>query len=333
MGRGEAAILAPNSAANDATNPIGTGPFKFVDWVKGDHVDLARNTAYWGTPAKLDKVTFKFISDPTAAYAAMEAGDIDAYPEFPALETLAQFKKDPRFAVVVGTTEGETIMAMNNARPPFNNLMVRRAMSMAIDRNAVIQGAQFGYGTPIGSHFPPHNPAYIDLTGLYPYNPAMAKQLLAAAGYPNGFKTTLKLPPTDYARKSGQIIADELKAIGVDAQIIPVEWADWLSNVFAGAKDYDLTIVSHTEPNDIDIYARDDYYFGYHSDTFKKIIASPISILGTSLQLRDAHRSAPAGAAPDRQRRGQRIPVRAGQDGRVERQDQGPLGQRAGGYQ
>jgi peptide/nickel transport system substrate-binding protein len=272
MGWGDAVIVAPQSAATNATHPIGTGPFKFADWVKGDHVDLVKNPDYWGTPARLDKVTFKFVSDPTAAYAAMLAGDIDAYPVFPALETLSQFKNDPRFKVVVGTTEGETIMAMNNGRPPFDNLMVRRAVSMAINRQAVIDGAQFGYGTPIGSHFPPHNPAYVDLTGLYPYDPTKAKAMLAAAGYPNGFKATLKLPPVEYARRGGEIIADELKAVGIDVQIIPVEWADWLTNVFTN-KDYDLTIVSHTEPNDIGIYARDDYYFNYHSDAFKKIMA------------------------------------------------------------
>jgi peptide/nickel transport system substrate-binding protein len=143
---------------------------------------------------------------------------------------------------------------------------------MAIDRKAVIDGAQFGYGTPIGTHFAPHNPAYVDLTGAYPYDPAKAKQMLKDAGYPNGFKATLKLPPVEYARRGGEIIASQLKAIGVDVQIVPIEWAQWLTEVFAN-KNYDLTIVSHTEPMDIDIYARDDYYFDYHSDAFKKIMA------------------------------------------------------------
>jgi peptide/nickel transport system substrate-binding protein len=272
IGRGEAAIVAPESIATDATRPIGTGPFKFAAWVKGDHVDLVKSADYWGAPARLDKVTFKFISDPTAAYAAMMAGDIDAYPVFPALETLTSFKKDPRFTVSVGTTEGETILAMNNGRAPFNNLAVRRAISMAVDRKAVIDGAQFGYGTPIGTHFAPHNPAYVDLTGVYPYDPAKAKQALKDAGFPNGFKATLKLPPVEYARRGGEIIASQLKAVGIDVQIIPIEWAQWLTEVFAN-KDYDLTIVSHVEPLDIDIYARDDYYFDYHSDAFKKIMA------------------------------------------------------------
>ena len=273
LGWGDAEIVAPNSAANNATHPVGTGPFKFVDWIKGDRVDLAKNPDYWGTPAKLDKVTFKFISDPTAAFSAMMAGDVDAFPEFPAPETLDQFKSDPRFSVVIGTTEGETILAMNNGKKPFNDLKVRQALSYAIDRKAIIDGAMFGYGAPIGSHFSPADPGYVDLTGLYAYAPDKAKELLKEAGYPNGFKVSLKLPPPSYARRGGEIIAQQLKAIGVDAEIVPVEWAQWLSDVFKN-KDFDLTIVSHTEPADYAVYARDDYYFDYHSDAMKKLMDS-----------------------------------------------------------
>ena len=137
----------------------------------------------------------------------MMAGDVDAFPNFPAPETLAQFKADPRFAVVIGTTEGETILAMNNGKKPFDDLKVRQAMSYAIDRKAIIDGAMFGYGTPIGSHFSPADPGYVDLTGLYAYDPDKAKELLKEAGYPDGFKVTLKLPPPSYARRGGEIIA------------------------------------------------------------------------------------------------------------------------------
>jgi peptide/nickel transport system substrate-binding protein len=271
MGWGDAVMVAPETAADNATHPVGTGPFKFSDWVQGDHVELTRNEDYWGEPVKLDKATFKFISDPTAAFAAVMAGDIDAFPVFPAPENLAQFEADPRFAVVVGSTEGETILAMNNGRPPFDDIKVRQAFSHAIDRQAIIDGAMFGQGTPIGSHFAPHNPAYVDLTGTYPYDPDKAKALLAEAGHGDGLTVSLKLPPPPYARRSGEIIAEQLKAIGVTAEITNLEWAQWLSEVFKG-KDYDLTIVSHTEPMDIDIYARDDYYFDYHSDAFKAIM-------------------------------------------------------------
>ncbi len=271
MGWGDAVIVAPETAADNATHPVGTGPFKFVDWVKGDHVELAKYENYWGDPVKLDKATFKFISDPTAAFAALMAGDVDAFPNFPAPETVSQFESDPRFTVEIGTTEGETILAMNNGKKPFNDLKVRQAMSYAIDKQAIVDGAMFGYGTPIGSHFSPADPGYVDLTGMYPYDPAKAKALLAEAGYPDGFTVTLKLPPPTYARRGGEIIAEQLKAVGVTANIVNLEWAQWLAEVFKG-KDYDLTIVSHTEPADINIYARDDYYFDYHSDAFKKIM-------------------------------------------------------------
>lgn len=269
---GDAVIVAPESAATNATKPIGTGPFMFKQWVQGDRVELAKYPQYWGNPVKLNKVTFRFIGDPTAAFAAMMSGDVDAFPNFPAPEALEQFKADPRFKVIVGSTEGETIMAMNNEREPFKDIRVREAIAHAIDRKSIIDGAMYGYGTPIGTHFAPHNPAYVDLTSLSEYDPEKSKILLAQAGYPNGFKTTLKLPPVPYARRGGEIIAAELRAIGIDAEIINVEWAQWLEEVFK-AKNYDLTIVSHTEPMDIGIYGRDDYYFGYHSNAFKKIMA------------------------------------------------------------
>ncbi len=92
------------------------------------------------------------------------------------------------------------------------------------------------------------------------------------AGFPNGFKATLKLPPPPYARDGGEIIASQLREVGIDLEIIPVEWAQWLDQVFK-QKDYDLTIVSHTEPNDIGIYSRKDYYFNYDNPDFDKVIA------------------------------------------------------------
>ena len=270
---GDAVIVSPASAETNATNPVGTGPFRFSDWVQGDRVELVRNDAYWGEAPALEKVTFKFISEPTAAFAAMMAGDVHAFPVFPAPENLAQFEADPRFSVITGSTEGETILAMNNAREPFDKLAVRQAIAHAVDRQAIIDGAMFGYGVPIGSHFAPHHPAYVDLTGMSEHDPEKARALLAEAGYPDGFKTTLHLPPPSYARRGGEIVAAELRDIGVEAEIINVEWAQWLEQVFKG-KDFGLTIVSHTEPMDIEIYARDDYYFGTHDPVMQALIAS-----------------------------------------------------------
>jgi peptide/nickel transport system substrate-binding protein len=269
---GDAVIVAPESAAANATKPIGTGPFLFKDWAQGDKIDLVKNPDYWGTPVALESATFKFIADPTAATAALLAEDVDAFPNFPAPETVEQFKADPRFAVIVGSTEGETILAINNSRPILDNVKVREAIAHAIDRQAIIDGAMFGYGTPIGTHFAPHNPDYVDLTAQSNYDPEKSKALLAEAGVTD-LTLSLKLPPVEtYARRGGQIIAQQLAAVGIKTEITNLEWAQWLEQVFTG-KDFDLTIISHTEPLDIGIYGRDDYYFSYKSDAFKKIMA------------------------------------------------------------
>ena len=271
MAWGDAVIVASESIENIASNPIGTGAFTFSDWVQGDRLELTRNENYWGNPAALESATFRFISDPTAAFAAVMAEDVDVFVGFPAPENLPQFEADSRFQVLVGNTEGETILSTNNKMPPFDNLLVRKAVAHAIDRQAIIDGAMFGYGTPIGTHFAPHNPDYVDLLGNSPYDPAKAKQFLAEAGFPDGFKTTLKLPPPSYARRGGEIIASQLRKVGIDAEISNLEWSQWLEEVFK-AKDFGLSIVSHTEPMDIGIYANPEYYFQYDNANFQDLM-------------------------------------------------------------
>jgi peptide/nickel transport system substrate-binding protein len=271
MAWGDAVIVASESIENIKTNPVGTGAFKFSNWVQGDQIELVRNEDYWGTPANLETATFKFISDPTAAFAAMMAEDVDVFYSYPAPENLPQFEADARFEVLVGSSEGETILAINNLMEPFTDVRVRKAVAHAIDRQAIIDGAMFGLGTPIGTHFAPHNPDYVDLTNNSQYDPELAKSLLTEAGYPDGFTTTLKLPPPSYARRGGEIIASQLRAVGIQTEISNLEWAQWLEQVFRG-KDFGLTIVSHTEPFDIGIYARPEYYFQYDNADFQSLI-------------------------------------------------------------
>ncbi|ESW87982.1 ABC transporter substrate-binding protein [Mesorhizobium sp. LSJC269B00] len=271
LGWGDAVIVAPESADTNKEKPIGTGPFKFQSWAKGSSITLVKSDTYWGAPVFLDKAEFRIVPDAAAAVPALLSGDIQAFPFFDP-DSVAQVKDDPRFKVVIGSTEGETILAINNKKPPFDKLEVRQAIAFALDRKAIIDGASAGLGVPIGSHMSPASKAYVDLTGLYPHNVDKAKELLKQAGFENGIKATLKLPPPSYARLGGEIIASQLRDVGIDLEIIPVEWAQWLDQVFT-KKDYDLTIVSHTEPNDIDIYSREDYYFNYDNPAFDKIIA------------------------------------------------------------
>ena len=270
MAWGDAVIVDPASADGNATNPVGTGPFRFEEWRQGDSVTLVRNDAYWGDAAALEQATFRFISDPNAAFAAMMAGDIDAFPNFPAPETLAQFDGDPRFNVIVGSTEGETILSMNHGSDALQDVRVRQAIAHAINRQDIIDGAMFGYGTPIGTHFAPHNPDYVDLTGNSAYDPDLARSLLAEAGAED-LTLRLMLPPPVYARRGGEIIASQLREVGIETEITNLEWALWLEQVFRGY-DFDLTFVSHTEPADIGIYANPEYYFQYDNAGFQALM-------------------------------------------------------------
>lgn len=269
-----AVMVSPTTADGDATHPVGTGPFRFVSWQKGDRVELARNGDYWNhaTPIALETATFRFIADAQAEAAALKSGDVDAFPEFGAPELMASFKDDPRLVTVIGNTELKVVAGMNNAVKPFSDARVRRALMLAVDRQMVIDGAWSGYGTAIGSHYTPNDPGYVDLTGVYPHDVAKAKALLAEAGYPDGFAFTMKAPQMAYAMRSAEVLQAMFADIGVTMTIEPTEFpAKWVQDVFKG-RAYAMTIVAHAEPMDIDIYARDPYYFNYADPAFAALM-------------------------------------------------------------
>jgi peptide/nickel transport system substrate-binding protein len=279
LGLNTAVILDEKSAASAATAPVGTGPYKFGSWTKGASITLDKWEGYRdAAKIPLARATFRFISDPSAETAAVLAGDVDDFPRFTNVQALDQFKSDPRFQLLIGGTEGKTILAINNKKKPLDDLKVRQAIAYAIDRKAIIDGAMNGLGTPIGSHLTPNDPGYVDLTGVYPHDSAKARALLKEAGVTTPLELSLILPPPDYARESGQIIAAELADVGINAKIQNVEWAQWLSGVYKD-HNYDLTIISHVEPLDISIYANPNYYYQYDSPAFqaidKKITTAP----------------------------------------------------------
>ncbi|WP_284947150.1 ABC transporter substrate-binding protein [Acidisoma cladoniae] len=283
MAWGDAVMVAPNSAGGNKAHPIGTGPFTFSRWVPGDRIELVRNPHYWGPAPKLSGVTFRVIADPAAATAALLSGALDAYPDFPAPETVDKFRHDSRFTVDIGTTEGKVILALNNARKPFNDVRVRRALAYAIDRKALIDATYSGLGTPIGSHYTPQDPSYIDLSKTYPYDPAKAKQLLSEAGVGPGLTMTIILPPPSYAQRGGELIAAYLQQVGINAKLESVEWPKWLSQVFTQSA-FDATVIEHDEAHDLDIYARPKYYFNYDSPAYKAFYAQYIAATDAATQ-------------------------------------------------
>jgi len=270
MGENTAVILHPSSADAAATKPVGTGPYKLENWSKGSAITLSKWDAFRdANNVKLKRVTFRFINDASAQVAALLAGDIDGMPRFQSPQSLKQFQSDKRFMVEMGNTAGKGIMTINNKKKPFDDVRVRRALSHAIDKKAFIDGVFEGLAKPIGSHMAPTDAGYVDLTGLYNFDPEKAKALLKEAGVQTPLNVTLTLPPPPYARKGGEILAAQLAKVGIVAKIENVEWAQWLGGTFKG--NFDLTVINHVEPLDFMNYANPQYYWGYDNKAFRDL--------------------------------------------------------------
>ena len=224
LGQATAVIVEPRSAATNATQPVGTGPYQLDNWRKGALVTLAAWPGFRAPQGiRIRRATFRFISDPAAQVASLLAGDVDVFPRVTP-RSVSQFKNNPRFQVVVSSSRAKTILAINNGRKPLNDVRVRRAIAAAIDRKVIIDGAGDGYGIPIGSYYVPTAFGYVDTTGINPYDVEKAKALLAEAGVKTPLQLTVTLPPTPYARQGGEVIAAQLAKIGIVARLQNVEW-------------------------------------------------------------------------------------------------------------
>ena len=271
LGQATAVIVEPKSAATNATQPVGTGPYQLESYNKGASLWLRKWTGYrQPSLAKLNRIAFRFISDPAAQAASLLAGDVDAFPRI-ATRNVAQFKNNPQFQTILAGSRAKTILAINQRKKPLDDVRVRRAILAAIDRKVVIEGAADGFGTPIGSHYVPGAPGYVDTTGVNPFNLDKAKQLMAEAGIKTPLELTMTLPPPPYARQGGEIITAQLAKIGIVVKTQNVEWAQWLSGTYGGSFNYDLSIVSHVEPFDLGNYAKPEYYWGYNSQAFRTL--------------------------------------------------------------
>lgn len=286
-------IMNPAGFETVATQTAGSGPLALDLWTPGDSIALKKNTGYWGTPVRFDTVTFRYFRDPNAMNASMLAGQIDIISNLQAPETLSQFSDASRFTVIEGTTDGEVTMAINNGgqhsqvnspdpekrvpanpgNPALSDVRVRRALTMAIDRQALLDTVWNGKGILIGSMVAPTDPYYEDLTSIHPYNPDEARRLLAEAGQSN-LRLRLRPPTLPYATKAAQFVASQLQAVGVQVTIDELNFPDpWVSTVI-GKADYDLSIVAHVEPRDIFTFANPDYYWRYDNPEVTALAAA-----------------------------------------------------------
>ena len=281
MAQGSASIVSKSThlvsttppATNLAADPVGTGPFKFDSWNRGASLTLVRNDDYWGQKAPLQKVVFKYITDPNAMNNALLAGDIDVISGVTGPEQLGSLSSNASLKVQEGKPTGKIMVAMNNAAGPTKDVRVRQAISYAIDKKAFIDGIEQGHAVPIGSHSVPNDsePYYVDLSGAYKQDKQKARQLLADAGYPSGLTLRISLIPFAYARRGGEILASQLQDVGIKLQVQDVEFPLWLDQVFT-KHNYDLTIINHVEPRDIGNYGNPKYYWGYDNPQVRALL-------------------------------------------------------------
>lgn len=268
------AMMTEKETANLATEPVGTGPYVFDQWRRGDSITFKVNPSYWGKKPYFQQVTLKYFKDPTALNNALLTKTINVIGTVQAPESLAQFQGNDAYEIVEGTTNGEVLLSFNNGKAPFNDVKVRQAARYAIDHKALLDTCWAGRGTLVGSMVPPTDPWYEDLTGLYPHDLAKAKAVLAqtnAAATP----VRLRIPSLPYAVSCGQVVKSQLEQAGFKVTLDQLEFpAVWLQTVFTNA-DYDMSIVAHVEPRDLAaVFGDPKYYTRYDNKQLQADLAA-----------------------------------------------------------
>lgn len=274
------ASIVPEGAGDELRQkPVGTGPFRFVEWVPDSHIKLARNPGYFvqGRPY-LDELVYRVIPDETARLTALRAGDVDVADRIPP-QSVGELRAAPGVKVETFPRNTLSEVALNQEQKPVNDLRVRRALFHATDRKSVLEGAVFGFARLIGSFMPPIiGEYYVELNDRYPHDPARAKALLAEAGYPGGFETTLYLPqPYSEYVKSGEIVASQWKRVGVNARLVTLEWGAWLDRIYK-KHDYAMTVIGHVgrlDPITLLERFKSKYnanYFGYANPAYDRLV-------------------------------------------------------------
>ena len=235
--------IVPDDYTEQSTAPVGTGPFQFVSRSVQENLVMEKFADYWGEPAYLDKVTFKIFEDANALMSALSAESVDlaVHLTIDQVNTLSA----ETYKTLEGTMNLVQALYLNNAVEPFNNEKVRQAMCYAVNLDEILQLTSEGHGAKLGTSIYPAFTKYFDesLVDAYPYDVEKAKQLLAEAGYENGFSMTITVPSNYTPHMNvAQVLVEQLAQVGITATIEPVEWETWLTRVYAG-RDFESTVL------------------------------------------------------------------------------------------
>jgi len=228
-----AAIISPSllqaGAQDPNTHPVGTGPFMLADWLPNQHLRIVRNPGYWGRRPNLDAVVFRPITEDSTRFLAFRGGEVDVISNPPA-NLAPQIRSNPNFLLQISPSTRDVRVGFTVTNPPFDNLKVRQAVAMAIDRGPIVKFVLNGLGRDaacgmIPPEIMPTSPC-VDM----PYDPVKAKQLLTEAGFPNGLSVQFWTPEGRYLgdRQIAETVQQQLQQINVRAQIKVMEWGAYL---------------------------------------------------------------------------------------------------------
>ncbi len=222
-------------------HPVGTGPFRLIEWLPDDHITLARNPDYWGDQPALETLTYRVIKEAPARFLELRAGTVDGVDNL-APDDIPLAQAEPGLDVYLRPPFNVGFLGINRAHPPFDDERVRRAVAMAIDKETLVQALYPPTAQAASQFVPPGIFGHSDDLAGWPYDPEGARKLLAEAGYPGGFETTLWImgigrPYFPNPDRVGEVLQADLAAVGIQAEIVSYDWGTYLEKMRAGEAD------------------------------------------------------------------------------------------------
>ncbi|MCR2819953.1 ABC transporter substrate-binding protein [Microbacterium sp. zg.Y1090] len=253
--------IVNDEAGELTTSADGTGPYALADYRKGDSITLEVNEDYWGDAPANGGVVYQYYADPTALNNALLTGAVDLVTSQSNPDSLTEFEA-AGFQIIEGTSTTKELLAFNDRIEPFSNVNVRKAVYSAIDREKLLDAIWDGRGELIGSMVPPSEPWYLDLADNNPYDPELSAQLLADAGYADGFAFTIDTPDSGVHSTVAEFLKSELAKVGITVDINIITDDEWYQKVY-NDKNFEATLQGHVNDRDINFYGNPDFYWGY----------------------------------------------------------------------
>lgn len=238
------ASIYPVHATDLGRNPVGTGPYVLQDWKPNQELKLRRFDGHWsGQQPYFEEVNLLIMPDENSMVLNLKAGRVHLIPRLE-VGVLHQVENDPNLVVQSTPMNLVQVFSINNARPPFDDVRVRRALALGVNREEIIYGAAWSHGTLLHSALSPSMASFYNdsLGDVNPYNPEQAKELLKEAGQ-DDLALTLTLPANYPLHvQAGELVAEQWKALGIRVDLQIVEWGTWLERVYS-QRDYDVSVI------------------------------------------------------------------------------------------